>query len=349
METQLVLDAMMAIERSAGLVGKPIRCMVPELDVVPAGRSKSSKTVECVDLGGQRLVIEAKQTIDRVSSISTVCSQLQRIDLPDPSCGTLLVTEYLSPTLLQTCREIGLNAVDASGNVFLESGEKFVFVSGRPRRHQNGSDKLGWSSSAVKVGLVLLAHPSAASTTLRNIAELAVVSLGSVGKTLAWFEERRFLVRSDSAREHRVLRRDDLLDEWAVAFASRLRPRLDSRRFSRSSSGKTDWWKSELLPPAVWSGEVAGAKLFGELRPQTYEVYVAPQDRSAWLSGFVRAHRLGADRDGTIIVRDRFWGSLSTLEGLRAPLPIVYADLLAIPDPRAASTAKRVRDELLSN
>jgi hypothetical protein len=37
------------------------------------------------------------------------------------------------------------------------------------------------------------------------------------------------------------------------------------------------------------------------------------------------------------------------LEGLRAPLPIVYADLLAIPDPRAASTAKRVRDELLSN
>lgn len=344
MEKQLVLDAMLAIKRSAGLFGTVIECAVPQ-----SGASvDSSQPVECVNLGGQQLVIEVRQTIDRVSSISSVCNQLQRTNLPDPACGTLLVTEYLSPTLLQTCREMGLNAVDASGNIFLRTPSNMVCVTGTPRRAKPASERLGWTSTAVKVGLVLLTDPSVTSTTLRNIAELAVVSLGSVGKTLDWFEERRFLARSDSAREHRVLRRDELLDEWAIAFASRVRPRLDGRRFSCSLSEKPNWWKSELRPPAVWSGEVAGAKLFGELRPQTYEVYVAPQDRSSWLSGFVRDNHLGADRDGNVVVRDRFWGSLPSSENLRAPLPIVYADLLAIPDPRAASTARRVRDEFLS-
>jgi hypothetical protein len=330
-ENRLVGDALAAVEQSTGLKGKVLS--------YPTEGDAGFDAI--VEMGGQRLVVEAKRLVDRVSVISGVRNQLARNYLEGRADGTLLVSEYLSPVLLQTCREVGLNAADASGNVFLRSPGNLVFVSGFPRRSKAVSETLGWTSAAVRIGLVLLSQPERSSETFRNLSDLAGVSLGSVGRTLEWFEDRRFLV-IDGPGKRRTIRSDELLGEWAIAYAARVRPRLKTHRFDLPISPEVKWWKHSKIAPAVWSGETAAAKMYGDVRPATFEIYVNPSGFAGWLSDFVRSNRLRANHNGPVVIRERFWGPVSSRSEV-APLPVIYSDLLSIPDPRVADQAELVR------
>jgi hypothetical protein len=332
-ERELIGDTLTAVEHSTGLQGKVL--------AYPSGLGDAGFDA-IVELGGKRLSVQAKRLVDRVSSISSARNQLVHEESEGRSDGALFVTEYLSPVLLQTCREVGLNAADASGNVFLRTPGNLVFVSGLPRRSKPAFERLGWTSTAVRLGLVLLTDPKSTNGTFRNLSELAGVSLGSVGRTLEWFEERRFLV-TEGLGKRRAIRSDALLGEWAVAYAARVRPRLTTHRFELPISADLNWWKQLKIAPAVWSGETAAAKLHRELRPATFEIYANPLDFAGWLSDFVRGNRLRANNNGEVVVRERFWGFASATSEDIAPLPVVYSDLLSIPDPRVADAADKVR------
>ena len=123
-----------------------------------------------------------------------------------------------------------------------------------------------------------------------------------------------------------------------------MRERLHLRRYE-ARDGK--WW--ETAEPGTfggcWGGEVAAARLFGDLVPKTVTIYL-PEERKAFLA----KHRLRADPRGPIEVLDTFWNfpqEPAAPEGIAPPL-LVYADLLGIGDPRTLEEARRIHDQCLA-
>ncbi len=326
------LDALLA---STGLRGR----IVPES--VPVGNLVADAII---DIDGLKLIAEVKRAIDRTSSVTAALDQLKRLDAELNVGGLVLITEYLSPEMLNTCRSVGLNAFDASGNAYIVGKGLFVFVTGVPRRLQS-AERLGWNASAVRIGLVLLATPEVLSGTYRKIVLSAGVALGSVGPSLQWFKDKGFLIERGDVLV--ASRRKELLTQWTVAYASRLQPRLESQRFSTSSSTLRGWWKSADIAPGVWSGEVGATLSIGSLKPASYQLYVDEKDRKAVVRRLVKEHRLVPDESGSIEMIEKFWDFRYHEQTRIAPMPVIYADLRNIADPRTDEIAELIKAQFV--
>ncbi|EEF23547.1 conserved hypothetical protein, partial [Ricinus communis] len=77
-------------------------------------------------------------SIDRVERLAAVSATAKRHN-PD---RVLLVTSYLTPSLVEACRTLELDAIDLSGNAFLRERKNLVFVAGRPRAAEAGANRL---------------------------------------------------------------------------------------------------------------------------------------------------------------------------------------------------------------
>ncbi len=327
--------AAFAIHESADLIME----VLEREDHPPAGKSRPDAVVR---INERTFLTEVKSTVDRVDALRNAQLQLRRLaEARTPAIDdTLLVTSHLTPHLLNTCRELKLNAIDGSGNAHLAWDNTVVVVSGRPRQTRTEA-RLGWTANAVRLALVALAAPEALNSPQRSIATSAGISLGSVGSTLDWLESRRFLLRRENGFS--VTRRNELLAEWSVAYPARLRPRLKPQHFA-APSGMRHWAKTEIAP-GEWSGEVAAALRHGDLRPATAELYVNPAARRDVVRRVVRDFHLRPDPAGELTVLDRFWGFDNSQGSETVPWPVAYADLLHIGDPRTTEAAARIKED----
>jgi hypothetical protein len=95
---------------------------------------------------------------------------------------------------------------------------------------------------------------------------------------------------------------------------------------------------------ACWGGEVAAAKLTGYLRPEQMTIYV--RERAAQLQ---LAYQLRKDPDGNIELLKAFWDiECEQTEKELVPPLLIYADLLAMSDPRNIETAHLLYDQELA-
>lgn len=327
-----LLDAVVAAVRES--TGLQIRASQPRAPFV--GKARFDAVVE---INGRRFLTEIKSTVDRVAALTSAYPKAEGSASPIGFDDTLLVTRYLSNHLLAASRELKVNVADASGNVCLQWDDTLILVSGRPRLDPP-KQHLGWTGSAVRLGLLALAAPETMNAPQRSIAVSAGVSLGSVGAAFEWLEGRRFIVRTNGRRS--VARRSELLTEWSVAYSARVRPKLRTQRFIVPMD--PGWWKTANVAPAEWSGEVAAAITQGDLRPTSAEMYVDASLKATVLRRLVSSHRLVPDQGGQLAVVERFWmfdhhGAEHTV-----PWPLVYADLLHIGDPRTTEAAWSVRE-----
>lgn len=284
--------------------------------------------------------IECKTRVDRVAILHSTQAQIQRF----PNEG-LVVTPYLAPELARQCQTMGLPFLDAAGNAFLKAEGLYVLVAGqkpdkallRIERPMRAFDRTG-----LRVVFALLAAPDMMQAPYRDLARATGVALGTVGWILTDLREHSFLVDIDG--ERRWIDRQRAVQAWTTNFPLRLRERLHVRRFT----AKEDTWWETAKPEAFggcWGGEVAAAKLYGDLIPKTVTVYL-PEDRKEFLA----KHRLRADPHGLIEVLDAFWDfphALDVPEGIAPPL-LVHADLLALGDPRTLEEARRIHDHYLA-
>ena len=100
------------------------------------------------------------------------------------------------------------------------------------------------------------------------------------------------------------------------------------------------WWTEFDQPEygVVLGGEPAVERLTRYLRPETAIVYGAkPNPR------FLLDFRMRTDTMGPVEVLKRFW-NFEGEDAVVAPLPLVYADLLAIGDARCLETANLLHE-----
>jgi hypothetical protein len=257
--------------------------------------------------------------------------------------GTLLATAHVTATVGRLLRERGISYVDTAGNAFISAPGIRIEIGGlKPPTTATATPAPLFGRAALPVVLAILNAPQLIDAPLRDIQARTHVSLGSTQKVVKALRSAgytrapgRDATRGDREHWHR------LLDGWVAAYAGGAR---DANLLGRYSS---DFPIADLVArgtqlPAVLSGEAAASLAGGDLRPATLDLYLHGD-----LGPLITAARLRPDPAGTISVRKAFWTPLAEADGAGhtpaalAPAPVVYADLIALADPRTQEAARR--------
>lgn len=337
-----------ATQAVAGVTGLPLRAKP-----WPGGGPRSTQYAPdglvalSAATGPISFVVECKTRIAGESQLSLIRQQLSSWEADG---RPLLVTQHLTPRLIDHCREIDLDFIDTSGNCLLRVSPVWIMVRGNKPSMDDAAQlrpyKGATTYAALRVIYALLCRQELISSPYRDVALAAGVSVGAVAMILQDLETRGLLSARDKHRKRRLFDVARLETEWATNYPNKLRPRLGSRQFSAPSP---DWWRhAELGPNALWGGEVAAFKLTGQLRPDTQTIYLKDAATSAAMNQLARTHRLRSDTNGSIEVLDTFWNfDEPTSEGGTVSPLLVYADLLGIKDSRAQEAAAVIHREFL--
>lgn len=261
----------------------------------------------------------------------------------------LLLSESVNDATAKICRELGINYIDVLGNLWLEFDEVFINVrKGRASKEttRTSSPRLSqnlFSKKRAQVIFALLTWPEITQWPVRDIAEVAGVSVGQVQTTLKDLDYQGYLMRGDSQLE----KASELFQLWVVSYPTGLMPSLRIDDFL--GDPKTFDLRYEQ---ALVSGEAA---VPAGLNPASLLVYVENLD----INMVIRNRWTRSDRPN-IFVRKRFWSHPSSIRPLRAspdvnpdvsfaPATLIYADLMASDDARQREVADflKGRDERL--
>ncbi len=261
---------------------------------------------------------------------------------------TLLMTDYVSPPLAEKMRGQGQQFADAAGNAYLEGPGLLIYVTGHALQDKRQAPRTGHgdTSTGLKVLFALLCMPELADATHRAIAAAAGVALGAVPAVLADLQQRRHLFVMEKRR--RLLANKRLLDEWAMAYARRLRHKTLQTIYVVKDF---DAWKTwPLTPPqTLWGGEPAAQLLVDYLVPGVLTLYADKLPPRLLVEQRMAETASTQDANRVLELRKPFWGTLqANARPDTVPAILVYADLLAMGDSRCIETAHMVYDEYLA-
>lgn len=343
-QSWLLQQAVEAFQASTGL----------ELQLRPAppglGQAGGWHLILTPEEGGLPRVYRALvRSIERAEALGTVKAELQQC--PEPG---LLVLSRASGPIAQQCRAMGIPFIDGEGNAYLKDRGLQIFVTGQKRRQGQEITGTGLPTGrastpiGLKLVFALLSNPALTMATTQMLQEATGVSMGTVPAVLGDLEQQGQLVRLGWGKGWQVRNWRQLLDEWALHYAVRLRPRLHSYRFR--SPGQGLWWKG--LDPQVfggqWGGEVAAAQLGTVLKPEKAILYLQQGDMRLGLSQLIKSQALRSDPDGDVEVVEAFWENERLgWSGCCVPLPLVIADLQASQDARNIEAAVELKESWL--
>ncbi|ROT96203.1 hypothetical protein EB809_17360 [Marinobacter sp. R17] len=334
MDVELLDQALEAFENETGL----------ELKLVSMEARPSVDATLVLEPRGPKYSAELKRWAPQ-ANLGAMIAQLNK--LPTPA---LLVADYINPNMADRLRDAGFQFIDASGNAYLKTQTLHIYVKGnKPSPVSSTSRKTSrvFGASGLKLVFSFLLNPDLVNHPYRTIADLACVSLGSVGKMLSALREQGYLVEQGKGKKRTLRRTRELLDRWVSTFPETLSPQLEIGVFESNEQAP---WKSIKLSAleGCWGGEVGASILDAYLSPSMSLIYL-PKDR---LRDFVIQHRLKKASDqtraaaGRIQVREKFWTDKliggSTGSGDVAPDILIYADLIASGDPRNLEAAERL-------
>ncbi len=259
---------------------------------------------------------------------------------------TLLVADYITPGLADRLKDNAVPFADTAGNAYIGHPNLLIWVKGNRPQFPNIANlkrqhaARAFEPAGIKVLFAFLCDPTLADRPFREIAKVAHVAHGTVGEVMAALPHGGYVYdfgKADGGRKLRNL--EELLDKWAEAYARKLKPKLFLGRYRANND---EWWREldATKYAMVVGGEPAAARITGHLRPALVTLYgerVEPR--------LLVDHALRADARGHVEIAQRFWHFRTDEDGKGlAPLPLIYADLLATADPRSIETAALIRE-----
>lgn len=284
-----------------------------------------------------------KASVDRIATLALLKAQVGN--------DSLLITHQLSQEMGTKCREMGIQFLDAAGNIYLNDRRgTFVFVVGRKEHARRlpilAKHPRATTPAALRLTFALLANTSLLNAPLREIAAAAGVSVGLAGQAVNALQARGY-IGIDGSGKRAFLNRRHLVVDWASGYINRLKPKLQTARFSVPDPEALGKW--EPGPGiAAWSGEIAAARLTNMLKPASLTLYQFSSDANLTAS-LVKNFRLKKEENGTLEIVDAFWNPQALNTGKLVPPELVYADLMATLDDRNLETAKHLLDSIIGN
>jgi hypothetical protein len=256
-----------------------------------------------------------------------------------------LVAAYVNPSQADKLRKLGIEFLDAAGNVFVHQKGLHVFVTGRKPQTSRALERpaRAFNPTGSRLVFALLCQPGLENKSYRELAREAGISLGAVNwimndlKTLGHLSE-------STGRDKRLLNRKELLKRWVSAYPEQLRPKLIFGRYR--TEHPRDWWQEAQLPSeAFWGGEAAGKLITRYLKPQTITIYAESN-----LPKLQAKYGLRRDSKGDIELLRKFWKFDEWDQKHRHVTPplLTYADLLSTADERNLETAHLIYDQYIA-
>jgi hypothetical protein len=253
--------------------------------------------------------------------------------------GVLLVTDYLTDDVGAILREMGVQYLDTAGNAYIKAGGVHVLIEGKRRKKaepiENGPRPFGWA--ALKVVFALLCAKELRNAPYRDIAKAAGVALGTVAGVMSNLEKRHYLIAIGGGIRLRDER--ELVKLWIAAYTEKLRPKLLLGRYDTITPPDL-----EALPQGALAGaETAAARLQRYLVAGRDTLYIAGERKP-----LTQQLQLRKAPEGKLELRKQFWDFNYPEQefGVVPPL-LIYADLVAVADPRTIEAAEMLYDNYL--
>ena len=272
--------------------------------------------------------------------------QLHELSQPGtPQPDTLLLAEHIPDALKQTLRQTHQNYLDGAGNCYIHVAGMLLIVQGRKLTPTPAVAKQPFGKSGLRVLFTLLVQPDAINLSIRELAQQTGVSVGTVQQTIDYIKKSGYVVAIDDKRK-KLTNIGKLREMWVSRNAIALKPSLSIGHFRLPKNlSPADWRQLTLQVGTHWSGEPAADALTGDLRPATLTLYT-DQDRASLL----KTYKLLPDPNGPVEVNEVFWKEAVDGSDIPTVPPLLlYADLLAIDDPRTTDIARRIYQEYIAN
>lgn len=262
-----------------------------------------------------------------------------------PKFDTLLLAEHIPDALKQTLRQTQQNYLDGAGNCHIHVAGMLLIVQGRKLAPVPAVAKQPFGKSGLRVLFTLLVQPDAINIGVRELAEQTSVSVGTAQQTLDYLKKSGYAVAINDKRK-KLTNTEKLREQWVGRYTAALKPSLTVGRFRLPKNlSPADWRQLMLQPGTYWSGEPAADTLTDDLRPATLTLYT-DQDRA----GLLKTYKLLPDPNGPVEVNQVFWKDFADPTDVPTVPPLlIYADLLAIDDPRTTDTARRIYKDYIAN
>ncbi|GAB3562784.1 type IV toxin-antitoxin system AbiEi family antitoxin [Spirosoma luteolum] len=272
--------------------------------------------------------------------------QLNELSRPGKSQpDTLLLAEHIPDTLKQTLRQTHQNYLDGAGNCYIHVAGMLLIVQGRKLTQTPAVVKQPFGKSGLRVLFTLLIQTDALNLNIRDLALQTGVSVGTAQQIIDYLKKSGYVAAIDDKRK-KLTNIGKLREQWVSRFTTTLKPSLTLGRFRLPKNlSPADWRQLTLLPGTYWSGEPAADALTGNLRPATLTLYT-DQDRTDLL----KTYKLLPDPNGPVEINEVFWKEIIAGSDVTTVPPLLlYADLLAIDDPRTTDTARLIYQVCITN
>ncbi len=254
-------------------------------------------------------IVEIKPTLHSKNQIVLLKEHLK--DAPAP---LIIVTQYVTPGLLQACINLGISVIDMAGNAYIEAPGIYILIENQKSIEpaflkDNTVDTLA-SPAALKLIFVLListqSNNAVLAETFRTLSQRAQISLGSTSQIIKTLVQQEFISKRNDGTM-RLINTHKLIDFWLATYPTVLRPKLTSLQLSGNLPLR--WWDDVDLSAfdALWGGETAYWLINHSLQPASQSIYVPAEHREDLTRQLVRKFQLRPDLHGSITILEQFW------------------------------------------
>ena len=148
--------------------------------------------------------------------------------------------------MAERLREQKVAFIDTAGNAYINEKPLYIYIKGLKKHdRQTHTDEIGqtygrmFQPTGVKIVYALLQDQDLINAPYRNIAEVAGVALGTVGRVFNDLKNGDYLVEYNK-KNRRLKNKKKLMDKWVDAYLEKLRPKLLLGTFT---AGNDFWWK----------------------------------------------------------------------------------------------------------
>ena len=299
--------------------------------IVKDGRLRRDAILE---IAKEEFVVEIKPEITKGNK-GIVLAQLKEVSREN-NLPIILLTKYIPTEIAKEYVNEGVFYLDVAGNCNIRQNNLVLLVEGKKiERMAKVNQPRAFQEAGIKLIFLFLVNPEKAQLTCRELAELANISLGSVGTIMQELIDLNFILKTKQTMKLKNTK--ELLNRWIIAYHDVLRPRLLMRhmRFVRPEN-YTKWKEVNLNEPdglAFWGGEPGANLLTNYLHPGIFTIYTYRNWQSFKDIGLV------PDENGNVEVLVIFW-SPETCLGI--PPILIYADLMSSGSDRNIETANMI-------
>jgi hypothetical protein len=299
--------------------------------------NEQTNTIDFVaNINNETIFVQCKTQV-RPLNVAQIEKQLQSYY---PNENHMVIANYITPKAKEILKEKNIAYLDEGGNIFLRLENYVLQREGlKTKSEPENQGYRAFTKTGARVVFQLLVNPQLINASQRELAKRAGVSLGTIPKVLKQLLRDKYAVRLTETT-YELINKEQLLNKWVEAFASRLLPSLYMRTFTpRNMSMREYFQKATMHSDTVWGGEAAAALITNYIHPEEYTIYTE-------LTGgeLMRLYELVPSNEGEITAYQKFWESETSSKPHVHPI-ITYAELVASGDSRNLEVAEQLLNE----